>query len=308
MVEKWVERKVTEKVIARGKNPPTPNKRTLLEEFDLQDTLFLRTTKTEYSVFLGPQCHTRVPSGSAPSSPRPKPVRTRVIEPRVADHIGHSNSKNEVFDKNRSRAQKIYSNLKNLKQPISPGARLSSFISSMFVKDGKRTKNKKECKSEQVSTRSSSASSFSKSCLSRANSPTFSVSSSNKKKFPDGIKRTVRFCPSVGGILDEDHDHRGMRKFTGLARESEKVQKQRQLEEVALDLLNGYWDAKLSKSHDQSVNHDYNVNHGVNYGQEDDNDDGLSCSSSDLFELDNLSFNRDELPVYESTRFDPKIL
>uniref|UniRef100_A0A7C9B1Q0 Uncharacterized protein n=1 Tax=Opuntia streptacantha TaxID=393608 RepID=A0A7C9B1Q0_OPUST len=179
----------------------------------------------------------------------------------------------------------------------------------MFAKDGKRMKNKKECKSEQVSTRSSSASSFSKSCLSRANSPTSSFSSSNKKKFPDGIRRTVRFCPSVGVILDEDHDHRGMRKSTGLDRESEKIQKQRQLEEVALDLLNGYWDAKLSKSHDQSVKHDYDVNDGANYGQEEDNyDDGLSCSSSDLFELDNISFIRDELPVYESTRFDPKIL
>ena len=214
LVEKWVEKKVTEQVIGRtlGKNPPTPTKRTLLEEFDLQDTVFLRTTRTEYSVFLSPKSHTGVPTGSAPSSPRPRPVRTRVIEPRLLDHIDHSNNKNEVFDKNRSRAQKIYSNLKNLKQPISPGARLSSFISSMFAKDGKRMKNKKECKSEQVSTRSSSASSFSKSCLSRANSPTTSFSSSNKKKFPDGIRRTVRFCPSVGVILDEDHDHRGMRK------------------------------------------------------------------------------------------------
>ena len=49
-----------------------------------------------------------------------------------------------------------------------------------------------------------------------------------------------------------------------------------------------YWDAKLSKSHDQSVKHDYDVNHGANYSQEEDNDDdGLSCSSSALFELDN---------------------
>lgn len=41
---------------------------------------------------------------------------------------------------------------------------------------------------------------------------------------------------------------------------------------------------------------------------DDEDDDGLSCSSSDLFELDNLSVigierYREELPVYETTNF-----
>ena len=41
---------------------------------------------------------------------------------------------------------------------------------------------------------------------------------------------------------------------------------------------------------------------------DEDDDDALSCSSSDLFELDNLSVigierYREELPVYETTHF-----
>lgn len=43
--------------------------------------------------------------------------------------------------------------------------------------------------------------------------------------------------------------------------------------------------------------------------EEDDDDDALSCTSSDLFELDNLSAigidrYREELPVYETTRLN----
>ena len=42
---------------------------------------------------------------------------------------------------------------------------------------------------------------------------------------------------------------------------------------------------------------------------EEDDDDGGSCASSDLFELDHLSVigidsYREELPVYETTRFN----
>lgn len=43
--------------------------------------------------------------------------------------------------------------------------------------------------------------------------------------------------------------------------------------------------------------------------EEDNDDDALSCTSSDLFELDNLSAigierYREELPVYETTRLN----
>lgn len=50
-------------------------------------------------------------------------------------------------------------------------------------------------------------------------------------------------------------------------------------------------------------------NQRFDYEEEDDDfDDAVSCSSSDLFELDNLSVigierYREELPVYETTNF-----
>lgn len=106
-----------------------------------------------------------------------------------------------------------------------------------------------------------------------------------------------------------------LRKLKGLEKESDKFEQQKKLEEVALDLLSGYWDARLNKSHDLSSKDkvsvlnegDYGDNHGVNYVQNeavDDDDDGFSCSSSDLFELDHLSLIGNELPVYETTQFD----
>ena len=313
--ENRTEKKVKDKVIARRRNPsfssPSSPSTNRLDELDLQDTLFFSTSKTEYPVF-------HPPKSSLP--PRPK------LD--LDDH-----DKELLFVKTRSRAQKIYSNLKYLKQPISPGARLTSLISSLFVKEGKTKKTssaaanaavdggggggrgKRECKSEQAPTTPST-----RSCLSR---------NSSKKKFEDGVKRTVRFCP-VGVIVGEDSRPCGHKSLFGdaddyhydfeeekkkLARENESAklqqQKQRQLEEMALDLLNGYWDSKLCKSHNQKVkdniNHDdYGINHGKNYDHDDD--DGLSCSSSDLFELDHLSSIGDELPVYETTHFDSKIM
>ncbi|KAJ8448790.1 hypothetical protein Cgig2_011411 [Carnegiea gigantea] len=320
--EKWAEKKVQDKVIARWRNPsfstPSSPSTNRLDELDLQDTLFFSTTKTDYPVF-------HPPKSALP--PRPK-----------LDLDPHD--KEAIFVKTRSRAHKIYSNLKYLKQPISPGARLTSLISALFVKEGKTKKTttaavnstvdggggggegRRECKSEQAPTTPST-----RSCLSR--------NSSKKKKFEDGVKRTVRFCP-VGVIVGEDSRPCGHKSLFGddedyyydfeeekkkkLERENERAKlqqaKQRQLEEMALDLLNGYWDSKLSsKSHNQKVNDkinhvDYGVNHGKNYNHDDDDDDddGVSCSSSDLFELDHLSSVGDELPVYETTHFDSKIM
>ncbi|KAL2896908.1 Protein BIG GRAIN 1-like A [Bienertia sinuspersici] len=165
------------------------------------------------------------------------------------------------------------------------------------------------------------------------------MSKNNKKFQDDGVKRTVRFCP-VSVIVDDDsqacgykslreekagnHDsllnssfgrsmskrYEELRKLNGLERESEKLQQQKKLEEAALDLLSGYWDSRLNRSHDLSSKEkgnddNYDDNHGINYVQnEDEDDDGVSCSSSDLFELDHLSLIGNELPVYETTKLN----
>ncbi|KMT17875.1 hypothetical protein BVRB_2g034060 [Beta vulgaris subsp. vulgaris] len=345
LVEKWMDKKVTNKVIARGerKSSSRSSSTTLIEEFDLQDALFFSSSTTnstssssseiEYSVFSHPK---QKPKVTCFAPPRPKPIKTRTIESKFLNQFSEEEEKDADFIKNRSKAANFYSNLKNLKQPISPGVRLTSFINSLFTKDGKNSKKsniitKQGKKTEESRTTSSStcssACSFSRSCLSKT-----------KKFQDDGSKRTVRFCP-VSVIVDDDSQACGykslreeksgnhlntkmgrslskryeeLKKFNGLERENHKLQQQKKLEEVALDLLSGYWDARLNKSNDNDDN--YGDNQGVNYDQNEDEDDdddddgGFSCSSSDLFELDHLSLIGNELPVYESTQFDNKIV
>ncbi|KAK4354521.1 hypothetical protein RND71_026715 [Anisodus tanguticus] len=82
----------------------------------------------------------------------------------------------DCFKKTKSRSLKIYRDLKKVKQPISPGGRLSSFLNSLFT-NGKKTKissnsggydhnEERKLKSANAST-CSSASSFSRLCLSK---------------------------------------------------------------------------------------------------------------------------------------------
>ncbi|RDX84606.1 Protein BIG GRAIN 1-like A, partial [Mucuna pruriens] len=215
--------------------------------------------------------------------------------------------------KSKSRALKIYNNLKKVKQPISPGGKLSSFLNSLFATgNAKKTKTYDDAKAKSVQDSTcSSASSFSRSCLSKA-SP-----SSNKLR--DGVKRTVRFYP-VSVIVDEDsrpcghkclyeEDTRVMAVSVPTAwkigrknneEEEEKVvDKSRRVEEVAREFLKEYH--RSQKKSDLILSDFPNVDE-----EDDDDDDAASYSSSDLFELDHLAVignNRyhEELPVYETT-------
>ncbi|KAI7987657.1 Protein BIG GRAIN 1-like A [Camellia lanceoleosa] len=200
-----------------------------------------------------------------------------------------------------------------MKQPISPGGKLASFLNSLFSnRNLKKTKNssssstggyedvcvERKAKSTQAST-CSSASSYSRSCLSK--------SSLNSKEKPNnsGVKRTVTFYP-VSVIVDEDcrpcghkciyENNSSKYGMEEVKRRQVLVEKSRKIEEAAAarEILKGY--AK---------------NAMVLSGNEDDYDDAASDSSSDLFELDHLAFignnNRrfcEELPVYETTYLD----
>ncbi|XP_057524410.1 protein BIG GRAIN 1-like B [Amaranthus tricolor] len=312
LVEKWMEKKV--KPSSRSSSSST-----LIEEFDFQDSLFFNSTnhtttsssssdETDFSVFSESKHNLRKINCFAPS--RPKPIKTHSIESKFLTQFGEE--KNEEMMKNTSKSAKIYSNLKNLKQPISPGVRLTSFINSLFTKDGKSSKkcsvSAKQSKTEELSySTCSSASSFYRSCLSKNNTP--------KRDSDEGIRRTVRFSP-VSVIVDDDsqpcgykslhedrlgsHDGllhskfgRSLSKRYEELRNLDGLKNQKKLEEVALDLIGGYWDARLNKTQED----------------EDDDDDGeFSCSSSDLFELDHLSLIGNELPVYETTKFDTKTM
>ncbi|CAI8607932.1 unnamed protein product [Vicia faba] len=259
---------------------------------------------------------------------KPKPIRTSVSEKPNIDSLNHNhnhnhfvqtqNPKNENgFGKTKSKALRIlYGDLKKSKQPISPGARLASFLNSLFTSSGNTKKSKVSSSATKVATNSvleaksaqtstcSSVSSFSRSCLSKTPSSR------------SGTKRSVRFCP-VSVIVDEDckpcghkNLHEGEKSFVAnsmydVKKSSEElrlhvIQESRRVEELARDLLKNY----------QKKNEvDFDMKFEDEDDDDDDDDDGASCSSSDLFELDNLSVigierYREELPVYETTHFN----
>ncbi|KAG6417074.1 hypothetical protein SASPL_119224 [Salvia splendens] len=58
----------------------------------------------------------------------PRPIRTD----RYLFHEERNIASTENLVKSKSRAMRIYANLKKMKQPISPGARITTFLSSIF--------------------------------------------------------------------------------------------------------------------------------------------------------------------------------
>ncbi|XP_004501437.1 protein BIG GRAIN 1-like B [Cicer arietinum] len=207
----------------------------------------------------------------APS--RPKNVKTSLPREKFI-----ANDEDGLI-KSKSRALKIYNNLKKVKQPISPGGKLTNFINNLFTTSNNNTKKTKTVNTErnQAST-CSSASSFSRSCLSK-------TSTTSKDKLRNSVKRTVRFYP-VSVIIDEDNRNYGQK---------EVVTKKKEEEQVGRELLREY-----------KILRDF-LPMRKNEG-DDDEDDVASCSSSDLFELDHLMVmgndNRycEDLPVFETTR------
>ncbi|XP_013583959.1 PREDICTED: uncharacterized protein LOC106292842 [Brassica oleracea var. oleracea] len=248
------------------------------------------------------------PSASPPRTRQPKPIRTSVVE--KFDHsvnVQKPSSKQEHggFLRTKSKALKIYTDLKKVKQPLSPGGRLATFLNSLFTNASSNHKKLKKINTTVSSsaeqppqsssnTTCSSTSSFSRSCLSKT------PSSSGKSK------RSVRFCP-VNVILDEDssiHIPYGYsNKLHGNNVDRHVMEEEnRRVIEAAKDLIRTY---QKNKDHLAVTTCD-----NVQEDDEDDiDDDAASYASSDLFELENLSAigierYREELPVYETTRLD----
>ncbi|KAE8664344.1 zinc finger family protein [Hibiscus syriacus] len=218
------------------------------------------------------------------------------------------------FTKTKLKALKIYGELKKVKQPISPGGRITNFLNSIFNANAKKVKMCSDGVSGDVSFRrkskstASSRASFSRSCLSKT------PCSRGNNKYSDGNKRSVKFCP-VSVIVDEDCRPCGHKriyeedprliptstvqknlKFS--SRNLELKKKESAVDSKASDCLRSYQRRGIGK-----LNLTGFIEH---YDDEDEDDDALSCSSSDLFELDHLigiGRYREELPVYETTRF-----
>ncbi|XVF48932.1 hypothetical protein PTKIN_Ptkin03bG0228100 [Pterospermum kingtungense] len=207
------------------------------------------------------------------------------------------------FTKTKLKALKIYGELKKVKQPISPGGRITNFLNSIFNANAKKVKMCSVGVSDDVSferkskSTCSSATSFSRSCLGKTPS-----SRGNNNKYSNGKKRSVKFCP-VSVIVDEDCRPCGHKCIyeddpslmpTSTVQKGSKISSKKEEKESARDYLRSYQRRGTGKLDLRGFIEDY----------ADDDDDALSYSSSDLFELDHLigiGRFREELPVYETT-------
>ncbi|GMH03792.1 hypothetical protein Nepgr_005631 [Nepenthes gracilis] len=184
LVDQWMEKAESEKILVR--------RRTLAADLDGK----LRYGDRHWLGFKlnPPSCSSDSISGGEFTSSdyeslqanSLKLIRTNVsVRPqrikKLADYYDNSRKScpSAQQTKEESRAMKIYGDLKKAKQPMSPGGRLSSFLNSLFHGGGSKkpkisrsmdrrdvTKYGKESKSTYSST-CSTASSFSRSCMSK---------------------------------------------------------------------------------------------------------------------------------------------
>ncbi|XP_038987426.1 protein BIG GRAIN 1-like [Phoenix dactylifera] len=176
----------------------------------------------------------------------------------------------------------IRSRLRDLRKgraPTSPGARLASFLNTLFAAVGS-PKKPKIAAPPPLESACSSASSYSRSCLSKT------PSSRGRRKPPpaaaaaEGGKRSVRFCP-VSVVVGEDCRPCGRKCLHDADLAAAAVAGPLPPPAVARrveELLRG-----LEREEEEGA---------------------ISDSSSDLFELENLTGigrYRNELPVYETT-------
>ncbi|KAG6665070.1 protein BIG GRAIN 1-like A [Carya illinoinensis] len=355
----WMEKKVKEKVLGRRNSTADLERKSRDDRgFMLQNSSSSSSESSSGAGFSSSESepvHASKSSASCYSMQRPKPIRTGFSQKPQSEKFGtggYGERSNYIssstqkpkhengFVKTKSKALKIYGDLKKVKQPISPGGRLASFLNSLFTAGNAKkekmsssssvvggydsTSSERKSKSTTTTSTCSSASSFSRSCLITTPPPRSKFSNSTS-----GAKRSVRFCPHVSVIVDEDcrpcghkspsdQDKPGIMAVSTIGTEGDEEIKcyvmggSYRVEEVAKDdLLKNYHkekhDMDMMRDHVVPQNHD---NGDSSEGEEEeDDDDADSCSSSDLFELDNLSAigierYREELPVYETTHID----
>ncbi|KAI7988051.1 Protein BIG GRAIN 1-like A [Camellia lanceoleosa] len=196
----------------------------------------------------------------------------------------------------KSKALKIYGDLKKVKQPISPGRRITNFLNSIFNSRNVKNAAKREAammmedsssvrrsRSVKDTTTCSLSSSFSRSsCLSK---PPSSRSKS---------KRSVRFYP-VTVIVDEDSRPCGHKCIYG---DDPSL--------MPTPVLGKISETTTMKNKNAYQLRDFQDDIDDEEEEDEDEDDCMSCASSDLFELDNIGAigvgaYREELPVYGTT-------
>lgn len=316
LVEKWMEKEANEKKAVSKADKSLHDSDLLFfsstSSSNSDSSGALSSSDTEF--FGGASTTTTTPKKPNSSnkvsscfSTRPKPVKTGGASMLFDDFPQRKKVEEDHDDlmiKSKSRALKIYANLKKVKQPISPGGRLTSFINSLFNNangnnnnnNNNKSRNHKASSSSTTTTTTtcSSASSFSRSCLSK-----YSPKSREKMRSTSTTQRTVRFHP-VSVIVDEDSRPCGQKSIYD---DDDSYGRLPPLPSNPMAEL------KLSKMEKNKRGDDISVFRKIEDEDEDEDDDAMSDSSSDLFELDHLALfgnNRfcEELPVYETTHLD----
>ncbi|KAI3716367.1 hypothetical protein L6452_23655 [Arctium lappa] len=341
LIDKWMDKEVCEKVVVRRRSAADFKRSSQRIE---GDSLYFNSSSSSSDSSCGGGFSSSEAESVYGASSRPKPIRTSTnrhdvynTREKQRNTYGQkyqledlqSKPKHEgKFVKTKSKAMKIYGDLKKVKQPISPGGRLATFLNSLFTTgNAKNTKlssssavgyDDARSKSANAST-CSSASSFSRSCLSKT--------PSSRGKLSNNKIRSVRFFP-VSVIVDEDCQPCGHKSLYGEESNLQSVklvknpiteelkthsnEKNRRIEEAARNLLRNY-QKKVECEFDLISNSVKSHNEiDMNNEEEDDDDDAASNTSSDLFELENFSAigmekYRDELPVYETTYLDTNL-
>ncbi|MED6149642.1 hypothetical protein PIB30_064492 [Stylosanthes scabra] len=260
----------------------------------------------------------------SPSSKREISSR-HILDQKKQQQQKKKKAKRDGGDNSKLRALKMYG---KLKQPISPGSRIASFLCSIFnsgsVKKAKKMcyvgavddvnlvtfqhKSKSPCFSSSSSTMAATSSSLSRrSCMSKTSSSSTARNDNN-----NGVKRSVRFYP-VSVILGEnDNDDSQQRRYSAYSEKDPSLLPLRSVRKISRSSTSCIEAARENYSSGKGNNGKFEYIRGYygNCEDEDDEDDALSYSSSDLFELDHIIIGgaegryQEELPVYETTNLE----
>ncbi|XP_073047013.1 protein BIG GRAIN 1-like A [Primulina eburnea] len=316
LVDKWMLKEANENLLARRDSLVAESENKSFQDKDLSyfssissssDSSGALSSSSDSEFFIS-STKSRVSCFS--SVEKPKHVRI-VGKNKEDEELDDYKMGDDDLFKSKSRALKIYASLRKVKQPISPGGKLTSFINSLFNHanekklrnfDSNRRIQVQDLKSMETSSNCSSA----RSCLSMK----------REKIMRNGIQRTVRFDP-VSVIFNEGSRPCGSKSIIG--EESKGCGRHssapNQLDDLKLRLRvknmkveeGDTQNDKKTDAFRQNSKTDAFRQDSHSKVEEDDEDDAMSDSSSDLFELDHLLFghNRfcEDLPMYETTHF-----
>ncbi|KAG6468945.1 hypothetical protein ZIOFF_073640 [Zingiber officinale] len=227
------------------------------------------------------------PDSSASRRARIRPIRT-LPPPPPPRPTQRAASPPEKHHRGRARSFSIRSRLRDLarsKAPSSPGSRFVSLLNSLFANAaGKQRKSKPSTVDDSAC---HAAPTRSRPCL--VKTPL------SRKGHDEGVKRSVRFHP-VCVIMGEEVLPRSKNiPYAGERVAAARAEDQRRPAAVAEGIAREEARRKVEK-----LLRSLEV-------EEEVNEDEMSDSSSDLFELESLTINgdgggyRDELPVYKTT-------